>query len=221
MKKSVQIDSSKTNDGKTISLHSHNKDYFIRVDGQGLMSTRQNHSEKVLAEVICQKYSGQNIHILVGGLGFGGTTKAVLDNISKNSTVLTVELMPSIIKWNKDLSPQLNNEFLSDSRSTIQEDDVGKIIQQKTREFDAIILDVDNGPEAFSTESNNHLYTRPGLLAIKAALKPRGTLGIWSASPSKPFEKLMEKSGFTVETIKAKSRPEKGSTHTLLIGSLR
>src|SRR5690606_1540404 len=155
--------------------------------------------------------------VLVGGLGFGYTLKSVLENISEGSSVLTAELMDCVIKWNSDLRYPLANAQLNDRRTTVVQGDVSKVLHESNRQFDAIILDVDNGPEAITTESNSSLYNKVGLHMIKSALKPGGTLGVWSVNPNKAFESLMLQSGFRVEIMQVPARLGKGVKHTLFL----
>lgn len=182
------------------------------------MSTRQHHSEEVLAEHICSKFQGRDVKILVGGLGFGFTLKAVLDNVSIGSKVVAAELMECVIRWNSNPEFPLAHAQILDRRTSIVQGDVGKIIRSSPKDFNAIILDVDNGPDAMTVAENHGLYSKNGLMQIKAALKPGGTFGVWSAAPDKAFERIMKQCGYRVETIQAKARPGKGSTHTLFIG---
>lgn len=220
MKQTILIDSATTPDGGEMSLHSHGDDYSIRINGRELMSSRQHNSEQILAEVVCKKYHKQAINVLVGGLGFGYTLKTVMDNIHEKSKVVVVELMECVIKWNTDPELSLGCTEISDARVKTVQADVGKVISDSKNKFDAIILDVDNGPNAITVKSNESLYSRAGLQGIKSALKPGGTVGIWSAEENQQFEKLLKKCGYKVEVIKAYSRPNKGSKHTLFIGSL-
>lgn len=203
-----------------ISLYSHDGDYSIRINDQELMSTRQSHSEQVLAEVVCNEFKGRDVHILIGGLGFGFTLKSVLENITDRSTVVIAELMACVIAWNQNPELPLAKELLADPRCTVVQGDVGEVIGAHGKKYDAIILDVDNGPEAITTESNNSLYTKQGLRLIKGSLNPGGVLGIWSVTGNKAFETLMKQIGFRVATQTAKARPGKGAVHTLFLGYL-
>ncbi len=218
MKKYNLIDKAQTPDGSEIALYLHDADYSIRVNGIELMSTRQQYSEQVLAEVICQKYSDQKIRVLVGGLGFGFTLKTVLDNVGIDSEVVVAELLPCVIAWNSNPEFNLASHALGDDRVSVVQGDVLDIVKNDSQKFDAIILDVDNGPEPFTTQSNNTLYSKKGLSHFKAALNRKGTLGIWSVAPNKRFEKVMRQSGYRVETVNARARPGKGATHTIFIG---
>lgn len=218
MKQHVLVERSTTPDGGEIALYCHDGSYTIRINGLELMSTRQHHSEEVLAEHICRKFHNRDTKILIGGLGFGFTLKAVLDNVSPGSSVVTAELMECVIKWNSNPEFPLAHLQINDKRSKIIQGDVTRVIKAGPKAFDAIILDVDNGPDAMTTESNHSLYGKIGLQQIKTALKPGGALGIWSAAPDAEFGKLMKRCGFRIEIIEAKARPGKGSTHTLFIG---
>lgn len=218
MIKSILIDQSTTADGNQISLHRHDGDYAIRVDGQQLMSTRQHFSEEELGRIVCDKFRTQDVHVLIGGLGFGYTLGAVLKALSEKSRVTVVELMPKIISWNQDRGLPLACRGLGDPRVTIVNDDVGRVIRRHQNEYHGIILDVDNGPAALTTRTNHSLYSRAGLDCIRAALKSGGCLGIWSVDANPVFEKQMKRAGFRAETVRSRSRPDKGARHSLFIG---
>ena len=166
------------------------------VDGNELMSTRQNHSEKVLAEITCSPYNGRDIDVLVGGLGFGFTLESVLERVTPGSRVVVAELMDCIVKWNRNKELPLAHQHLADPRVRLVPGDVVKLLKTKDGSYDVIIMDIDNGPEAFTTESNNVLYSAAGLNMMLRALKKGGTLGIWSASPNEKFARDMKKTGF-------------------------
>ena len=186
------------------------------------MSTRQNYSEIRLAEIVCEPLRSRKARILVGGLGFGFTLQAVLDAVSPESSVVVAELLPIVIQWNQDESLPLAHKTLKDPRVQLIQQDVGAMITQQPPPFDAIILDVDNGPDGFTVDSNTDLYSQTGLQKLTAALHPGGTLGIWSASSSPTFEKTLAKAGLKVRVEKCRSRPgNKGATHTLFLGQRR
>lgn len=220
MKRNILVEESKTPDGKSITLRKRDLDYTIYIDGQELMSTRQYHSEQVLAQVICKKYTRPDSQVIIGGLGFGYTLMAALETLPESSSVQVVELMECVIRWNENPELPLGAQHLENPRVKITHSDVLSVLQRtKPRSLDAIILDVDNGPEAMTTNSNQSIYSRNGLMIAKSALRPGGTLGIWSASPCKTFEKAMKATGFRLEVTKVKARAnDKGPWHTLFIG---
>lgn len=203
MKKWNLIDTTLTPDGKIVSLHEHDGTRTIRVDGADLMSTRRHGSEEKLAELACANLRGvRGSRVLIGGLGFGFTLRAALDALPKDATIIVAEILTAVVAWN----PPIN-----DQRAVVRNQDVAEIIRDPGKGFDAIILDVDNGPAPLTTESNAHLYSYQGLQEARAALRPNGCLAIWSAKPDPKFAKLMTRAGFKVDIHRDRS-------HTIFLG---
>ena len=203
MKKWNLIDTTLTPDGKIVSLHEHDGTRTIRVDGADLMSTRRHGSEEKLAELACANLRGvRGSRVLIGGLGFGFTLRAALDALPKDATIIVAEILTAVVAWN----PPIN-----DQRAVVRNQDVAEIIRDPGKGFDAIILDVDNGPAPLTTESNAHLYSYQGLQEALAALRPNGCLAIWSAKPDPKFAKLMTRAGFKVDIHRDRS-------HTIFLG---
>ncbi len=203
MKKWNLIDTTLTPDGKIVSLHEHDGTRTIRVDGADLMSTRRHGSEEKLAELACANRRGvRGSRVLIGGLGFGFTLRAALDALPKDATIIVAEILTAVVAWN----PPIN-----DQRAVVRNQDVAEIIRDPGTGFDAIILDVDNGPAPLTTESNAHLYSYQGLQEARAALRPNGCLAIWSAKPDPKFAKLMTRAGFKVDIHRDRA-------HTIFLG---
>lgn len=203
MKKWNLIDTTLTPDGKIVSLHEHDGTRTIRVDGADLMSTRRHGSEEKLAELACANLKGIRApRVLIGGLGFGFTLRAALDALPNDATIIVAEILTAVVAWN----PPVN-----DQRAIVRNQDVAEIIRDPGKGFDAIILDVDNGPAPLTTESNAHLYSYQGLQEARAALRPNGCLAIWSAKPDPKFAKLMTRAGFKVDIHRARA-------HTIFLG---
>ena len=195
------IASSKTLDGSEFILYRHEEEYIIRVNGHILMSSGSSESEKILAE-LGSSYL-KNIAspcVLVGGLGMGFTLRAALDLIPGESRVWAIEIVPAIIEWNQGILGNLNGFPLQDSRVCVLESDVWDFLKNPPILFDAILLDVDNGPSAPSLKHNRRLYTNKGLTLIKQALKDYGVLAVWSADPDKGFSQRLGQNGFSVKT---------------------
>jgi spermidine synthase len=218
MKKFELIATSLAPDGGQFTLHRRDGEFFISVDGRELMSTRQHHSESILAEVVCGKFEGQDISVLIGGLGFGFTLQSALAHMTSGSKITVAELMDCIIAWNKQPDIGGCHQWLMDHRVSLVEADVFELLERAKADYDAIILDVDNGPEAFSTLGNSRLYGPRGLRAIRSALRPGGYVGIWSAHANADFEKQLSLCGFEVERLKVRARPNKGAVHSIFIG---
>jgi spermidine synthase len=203
VKKWNLIDTTLTPDGKIVSLHEHDGTRTIRVDGADLMSTRRHGSEEKLAELACANRRGvRGSRVLIGGLGFGFTLRAALDALPKDATIIVAEILTAVVAWN----PPIN-----DQRAVVRNQDVAEIIRDPGTGFDAIILDVDNGPAPLTTESNAHLYSYQGLQEARAALRPNGCLAIWSAKPDPKFAKLMTRAGFKVDIHRDRA-------HTIFLG---
>ena len=218
MKKWTTLDQALTPDGKTISLHEHDGSYAIRVDGIPLMSTRQHASEERLAEFACAHLRGVgHARVLIGGLGFGFTLKAALAALAPGATVVLAEMLAAVIAWNRDPRFPLASQAVADPRVTVVQQDVADVIGESRAGFDAIILDVDNGPAALSTGGNARLYDLPGLRRIRAALRPGGCAAFWSAAADPAFEKLLAQAGFRVHIERARSHGTSGRWHTLFV----
>ena len=222
MKKWTTVDQALAPDGQTISLHEHDGSYMIRVDGIPLMSTRQHASEEKLAELACAHLRGtRGARVLIGGLGFGFTLRAALRAVGDGATVGVAEILSAVIAWNRNAAFRLAADVLADPRVTVLQQDVGEAIREGRGSFDAIILDVDNGPAALSTDGNRRLYNSTGLRNARAALRPGGRLALWSVAPDPAFERLMTRAGFRVEVQRCQSHVSSGRWHTLFIGLMQ
>ena len=211
-----------TPDGGEIVLYERDGAYFIRVNGLELMTSRAHGSEEDLARLALAKVRRQEPRVLVGGLGMGFTLRAVLDVVSTSAKVMVAEILPAVIAWNRNELAHLARSPLEDPRVAVVERDVAEIIAAGPSAFDAVLLDVDNGPEAFTVAENQRLYGPLGLASIHRCLRPDGVLGVWSADPDRAFEKRLAKAGFKVstETVPAR-RGGKGPKHTIFIAHLR
>lgn len=206
--------------GTTMRLYQRGEEFSIRVDKAGeLMNSRAHHSEEVLAEIACSLIAGRkNPHLLVGGLGMGFTLAAVLSHSGPDARVTVSELFPAVVRWNRDYMGCLAGYPLSDARVHVIEQDVGQVMRER-QNFDAIMLDVDNGPSSFTHEDNDALYCPAGLDRAFNALKPGGVLTVWSASADPEFTRRMTKAGFNVTQQRAGSHASKrGNRHTIWIG---
>jgi spermidine synthase len=203
----------------TLSLHA--GDYYIEVDGQALMSTRAPGSEKALADIAARELAG-NSHprVLIGGLGLGFTLGAALDVLPPRATVVVAEYFETIVDWNRKFGFESATDRLADPRVVVEVTDVVHYLRDVKSPFDAILLDVDNGPHAWCLASNNRLYDRPGLLRIQRALKPGGLLAVWSAVSSTVFEKRLAEVGFIASSEIARSRERRGERHTIFVGRM-
>lgn len=219
MKKWITLDSAQTPDGRALVLSEHDGDYSISVGGAELMSTRRYNSEEKLAEVACAGLAKKKgVRVLIGGLGLGFTLKAALSALGPGAKVVQAEILPAVIAWNRNPAYPLAGEALKDPRVILAQEDVAKVIRSSPGGFDAIMLDVDNGPAALTADRNKGLYVMAGLNAVRTALKPDGCVVYWAAAPDLPFEKLLSKAGFQVEVQRARAHTSSGSWHTLYVG---
>jgi spermidine synthase len=209
-----------TPDGTTITLHDHDGTLSIRAGGIELMSTRQHHSEERLAELACAGLGDRSrAMVLIGGLGLGFTLRETLRHVAADATVVVAELVPEVIDWNREPSYRLASDVIDDQRVKILTADVADVLADSRGRFDAIMLDVDNGPRGLTAVANDRLYVTRGLGAARAALRPGGRLAVWSAGEDAQFVARMEKAGFAVEVFKARTHPTSGSWNSIFVGT--
>ncbi len=197
---------------KELRLYQHAKDFSIDISNEGeLMSSRVHGSEESLAELTCTRISGRNRpRVLIGGLGMGFTLAAALKHLGENAELVVAELVPKVIEWNRGpLGAEAGNPLL-DKRVKVKEGDVALVMKAEKHSFDAILLDVDNGPSGLTHQDNNWLYSPAGLDAAYMALKNRGILSVWSAGPDVRFTKRLRQTGFKVEEILVHAHGKKG-----------
>ncbi len=204
-------------DGGELTLHQRGEEFSIRADGEELMNSRVHGSEEVLAELACDRISERRgASVLVGGLGLGFTTAAALRQLAHDARVIVAELVPAVVAWNRGTLAHLADFPLGDPRVTVHEGDVGRLLKTARREYDAILLDVDNGPEGFTRPGNDRLYSQAGLATARSALRRGGVLAVWSAAPNRAFSQRLTRGGFRVEEVTVGARRHGGGPrHTL------
>ena len=214
-----RLDEAVAPDGTVLELCRHDGSYVIRVDGEELMSTRRHHSEEALATLGCASIANvAGARVLIGGLGLGFTLRATLALLAPTAHVTVVELVEAVIRWNADPTYALSVDAMRDPRVTIRHDDVARTLASCPATFDAILLDVDNGPEAMVTEGNAALYRDAGLRTAIAALRPHGTIAYWSSDPDARFERALRRVGLDVTTHTVSARPNgRGPSHVLFV----
>lgn len=207
-------------DGTVLKLVRRSDEYIILANGKSLMSSRMHGSEEALATFACQKARTlAQPSVLVGGLGMGFTLRATLDLLPPSATVVVVEIVPAVVDWNRGPLAALAREPLTDSRVRVEVDDVAVTLASRPGEFDAVLLDVDNGPAGFSASSNDWLYDNRGIAAAFAALKMDGVLAVWSAREDRKFEQRLRHGRFNVEVQHVRARLNKGGPrHTIFLG---
>jgi spermidine synthase len=209
-------------DGTDMRLQRRDTEYVIFAGGKILMSSRMHGSEEALAGFACEHARTlDSPAVLIGGLGMGFTLRATLDVLPPDATVVVAELQPAVVAWNHESLGPLAGHPLKDPRVRLEERDVAATLGAGRAQFDAVILDVDNGPDAFTTTTNAHLYGDAGLASIRAALRPRGVLAVWSAWEDRKFEQRLRYAGFNVRVERVRARLKKGGPrHTIFLGSL-
>ena len=201
-------------DARELSLHRRDREFSIRVGGVELMNSRGYGSEEALAELACEKIKDRpNARILIGGLGMGYTVSAALGLLGAKARVVVAELVPAVVDWNRKYLAGLAGHPLKDRRVTVKVMDVARILRSERSAYDAILLDVDNGPDALTRKGNDWLYGSPGLGAAYAALRSGGVLAVWSAGADNAFVKRLRRAGFKVEEHRVRARGSRGGSH--------
>ncbi len=210
----------RTPEGEDMTLMRQDAEYVILANGRSLMSSRMHGSEEALATLACRRLRAiEAPRVLVGGLGMGFTLRATLDVLAPDATVVVVELVPAVVEWHKGPLGALASHPLKDKRVVVEVGDVGATLRANADRFDAVLLDVDNGPAAFTASHNSGLYDDRGLAAARAALKAGGTLAVWSAWDDRKFEQRLRYGGFTVSVQRMRARLKKGGPkHTVFLG---
>ncbi|WP_137818420.1 spermidine synthase [Pseudomonas sp. 2FG] len=222
MKRFVLLDTVEIpNNGGALCLFEYGEDFVIKIqggDGGQLMNTRMHGSEDALAEIPCKKVAQRpQPRVLIGGLGMGFTLASALKHLGDNAEVLVAELVPGVIEWNRGPLGAKAGQPILDKRAEVRAIDVAKVLQAEPQGFDAIMLDVDNGPEGLTHKGNSWLYSMEGLNACHSALRPAGVLAVWSASADRKFSEKVRKAGFRVEEVQVYAHGNKGTRHTIWI----
>jgi spermidine synthase len=205
-----------------LTLHRRGHEYSIRVNGRDLMNSHLHGSEEALSRIACGRIVDRpRSRVLIGGLGMGFTLAAALRHLGSESEVVVAELAPVVIEWNRGCLAELAGRPLFDPRVTVIEGDVAEILRSDQQAWDAILLDVDNGPEGFTRKHNDWLYARSGLTAASGALRPKGVLGVWSACSDRGFPYRLRTAGYLVDEFVVPAGPRGGGHHTIWIAQLR
>ena len=208
MKPHIKLATARTPDGGEMELYQHDRDFLIKINGQELINSRRHESEQELARLGCAHLRGRKAPcVLVGGLGMGYTLRQALDMLGPDAHVVVSELLSAVVDWNRTYLGDLNAQPLQDKRTELITGDILALLSQSNNRFDAILLDVDNGPSAITDSGNQHLYGPAGIQACRHALRKPGNLAIWSAEPSKGFEQLLMRCGFHVRRYRGKTYP--------------
>ncbi|MFD2230615.1 spermidine synthase [Alkalimarinus sediminis] len=205
--------------GTKLRLLQRNDEFAIKIAGNTgeLMNTRLHGSEDALATLACKRIAKHSkAKVLIGGMGMGFTLAAALDSLGDDAEVTVAELVPEVVDWNRGPLGAASGYPLNDSRTKIHLGDVAQLMQQQERAYDAIMLDVDNGPEGLTRKENDWIYSPEGIAQAKSALKPKGILAYWSAGEDPIFTARLRKAGLQVkaETVRA-HKPGKGAKHII------
>ena len=217
MQEWVTIGTPRVADGSEFDLAPRGDEWVVRVEGRVLMGNRVHDSEEALAEEALTRAEGAE-RVLVGGLGLGYTLRAVLDMVGEDAEVTVAELVPELVEWNRAHLGHLADHPLADPRTRVAVGDVYELLKKSPRSFDAILLDVDNGPEAISQAKNQRLYAEGGVAACAAALRPGGVLAVWSAGENAKYVKRLERHGFGVEVMRVAARAGSRARHVIFVG---
>jgi spermidine synthase len=205
--------------GGQLRLLERNDEFTIKIAGKpgDLMNSRMHASEDALATLACERIGNRpEPRVLIGGLGMGFTLAAALKSLGDTAQVTVAELVPEVIEWNRGALGSVSGYPLTDSRTRVHQGDVGQVLKQQKAAYDAILLDVDNGPEGFTSKENDWIYSPAGLSAAKSALRPDGVLAFWSAGSDSAFTDRLRSSGFVVKPVTVRAhRAGKGARHVI------
>lgn len=217
-----EIDRAEVGGGEEeLILRKRGAEFSIRIATTELMNSRLHGSEDALAELTCSRISRKNgRRILIGGLGMGYTLAAALQHSGGDSLITVAELIPAVIRWNREHLSHLAGNPLSDGRVVVQQEDVAETINRKRSTWDAILLDVDNGPDGLTRKVNNRLYGMSGLKNAFLALRTGGVFSIWSSGADEQFTRRLNQCGFQTEIVTVRARkPGKGAKHTIWLAT--
>ena len=209
-------------EGGELRLKQRGSEFSIMLGSTELMNSRLSGSEEALATLSCERIAGRkNARMLIGGLGMGFTLRAALGVLPDDARVTVAELVPAVVDWARGPMAAFHKGTLDDPRVDIHVGDVGALIRSRNGAYDAILLDVDNGPDGLTRASNDSLYNHTGLRAAKAALRDNGVLAVWSSAPDAAFTRRLRDVGFTAEEIYVRANGKRGGRHVLWMATNR
>lgn len=219
----LHLDTAQIPGGGDLRLMQRGSEFSIMLGSNTLMNSRLSGSEEALAHLACARIQGRaRPRILIGGLGMGFTLRAALAELGPDAEITVAELVPAVVTWARGPMKEVFGTSLDDPRVTVREADVGALIESGRAAYDAILLDVDNGPDGLTRESNDGLYGLRGLKATHAALTPGGVLAVWSSGPDQGFVQRLGKTGFVANEIRARANGKGGGRrHIIWIATKR
>jgi spermidine synthase len=214
----LQIDSARVPGADVeLRLMRRGADFSMMLGQNELMNSRLSGSEEALATLACRRIEAvKRPHLLIGGLGMGFTLRAALAVLGPEARITVAELVPAVIAWARGPLAGIFGDSLDDPRANILSADVVEVIQSRPAAFDAILLDVDNGPEGLIREANDALYSLKGLKAIRAALRPGGVLAVWSSGPNSAFTRRLRDAGFDANEVGVRATTKRSGAHHVI-----
>ena len=204
-------------EGGELRLKKRGSEFSIMLGNNELMNSRLSGSEEALAELSCRWIRDRReAHVLIGGLGMGFTLRAALAELGSNARITVAELVPAVVAWARGPMAEVFGDSLADPRVSIHEGDVGRLLRSGRSTYDAILLDVDNGPEGLTRKANDGLYDLPGLSAARTALTPGGVLAVWSSGPDRSFTQRLRRTGFRVDEVGARANGKRGGARHVI-----
>jgi len=216
-----RLDTAEIPGGGQLRLMKRGSEFSIMLGSNELMNSRAGGSEAALARLACARIRDRpQPRLLIGGLGMGFTLRAALDEVGPKARIIVAELVPAVVAWAKGPMAEIFQDSLTDPRVLIIEDDVMNLIKSGRSAYDAILLDVDNGPEGLTLEANDRLYDSAGLHTARRALRPGGVLAVWSSGPDRNFTRRLRETGFSVEETRARAIGKgRGSRHVIWLAT--
>ena len=211
------LDSAQVPGGGELRLMRRGAEFSIKLGQNELMNSRLSGSEQALATLACERVQGcRKPRLLIGGLGMGFTLRAALSVLGADASIVVAELVPEVVAWARGPMAAVFGASLTDPRVDIREADVARLIRAERSAFDAILLDVDNGPEGLSREANDALYNKNGLASAHGALRPGGIFAVWSSGPDPRFTQRLTKAGFDVDEINTRANGKRGGARHVI-----
>lgn len=217
----VRLDAVKLEDGVELKLMRRGSEFSIMLGSNELMNSRLSGSEEALANLVTARLEGSSApRMLIGGLGMGFTLRAALENLGKDAAITVAELVPQVIAWAKGSMAPVFGDCLDDPRVSIHQGDVGELIRGSDHAWDAILLDVDNGPDGLTRQGNDALYSAQGLAIANRALLPGGIFSVWSSAPDPAFTRRLKQAGFAVAEVPTRASTKKrGARHMIWVAT--
>jgi spermidine synthase len=214
----LQIDTARVPDSEVeLRLMRRGSEFSMMLGQNELMNSRLSGSEEALATLACKRIEAvKRPHLLIGGLGMGFTLRAALTVLGPDAQITVAELVPAVVAWARGPMADLFGHSLGDARASIVTADVSEVIQSHPSAFDAILLDVDNGPEGLIRKANDALYTIKGLTKIRRALRPGGVLAVWSSGPNTSFSKRLRDADFVVNEVGVRATTKRSGAHHVI-----